>query len=150
MPAPSLPYIDTITVPVAAPPDVVWPVLLETFGAPLRAVPGRLGALLLGARPAPDTASAPGLEGLRGFGVREVDAPRRLLLAGRHRFSDYTLRFGLAPTPAGTELSAETHAAFPGVTGALYRAAVIRSHAHALLVGRILQRVRRRAEAAGR
>lgn len=43
-------------------------------------------------------------------------------------------------------LSAETHAAFPGPHGAAYKTAVIRSGAHALLVGRLLRRMRSRAE----
>jgi hypothetical protein len=42
-------------------------------------------------------------------------------------------------------LRAQTHAAFPGIVGQLYRAAVIGSGAHRLVVRRLLSRVARAA-----
>jgi hypothetical protein len=78
--------------------------------------------------------------------VAEAVPGRRARLAGRHRFSRYTLDLTLAPAPGGTTLAARTHAEFPGFLGGVYRALVITSGAHHVLVGRLLRTVARRAE----
>ena len=73
--------------------------------------------------------------------------PSRLTLRGRHWFSDYALIFHLEPVEEGrTRLIAESRALFPGVTGAVYRAAVIGSGGHVLGVRRLLSGVKRRSE----
>jgi hypothetical protein len=59
------------------------------------------------------------------------------VLAGRHRFAQYTLTFVLDPD----RLRARTQAAFPGVSGRLYRTAVIGSGAHRIVTRRMLRRV---------
>ncbi len=74
-----------------------------------------------------------------GFRVVEVEPGRRLVLRGRHRFSNYALTFVLD----GDHLRAQTHAAFPGVLGWLYRTAVIRSGGHRLVTRRLLRQVAR-------
>jgi hypothetical protein len=89
-----------------------------------------------GADPRPDPRS--------GFGIAETVAGTRLTLAGRHRFSRYTLVFELRDAaPDGTVLSATTRAAFPGARGQAYRALVIGTRAHVLATRHMLHAVRR-------
>ena len=74
-----------------------------------------------------------------------ADAGRRLELVGRHRFSRYALVFTLSDDAGGTRLAAETWAEFPGVQGRAYRAAVIGTRGHVVMVRRMLAAVARRA-----
>jgi hypothetical protein len=73
--------------------------------------------------------------------VAEAEPGRRLALRGRHRFSRYELTFVLADG----ELRAQTRAAFPGIHGRLYRAAVIGTGGHRILTRRLLRRIAARA-----
>ncbi|WP_348537569.1 hypothetical protein [Nocardia cyriacigeorgica] len=78
----------------------------------------------------------------RGFALDAIDPPRRLALAGGHRFSRYTLTFELDDDgPRHTVVRAATRAEFPGVAGAIYRALVIGSGGHKLVVRTILRRI---------
>lgn len=87
---------------------------------------------------------------LPGFAVVRVIEPAVLALQGEHRFSRYGLVFRLEQTrDERTLLRAETRAEFPGLKGRAYRAAVIGTRGHALVVNRILRAVRRRAERVG-
>ncbi|HYP49028.1 MAG TPA: hypothetical protein VEQ61_10360 [Thermoleophilaceae bacterium] len=82
--------------------------------------------------------SAPSL----GFTVTESTAPRRLVLEGRHPFSRYALVFLIDPAgDGGSVLRAQTSAAFPGLAGTAYRALVVGSGAHAIVVRRMLRRM---------
>jgi hypothetical protein len=64
------------------------------------------------------------------------------VLEGRHPFSRYALVFVIEPAAArGALVRAQTSAAFPGLAGRAYRALVIGSGAHALIVRRMLRRV---------
>jgi hypothetical protein len=74
---------------------------------------------------------------LAGFRVTESEPGRRLVLRGRHRFAIYALTFVVD----GGSLRARTDAAFPGLLGRLYRAAVIGSGGHPLVARRLLRRV---------
>lgn len=88
-----------------------------------------------------------------GFHVAAAVPEEELALAGRHHFSSYRLTFRLDDLGAGgTRVRAETRAAFPGLQGRLYRAAVIGTRMHVLVTSRILKATARRAErpAAGR
>ncbi len=135
-----LPYIDEHSQRVDARADVIWTALLKV----LRREMGRQCA---------DRAD-PGLRPRAGYG--RVRGPargkrcrasawsrpttgRRLTLRGRHRFSNYALTF----VPDGDRLRAQTHAAFPGVLGRLFRAAVIGSGGHRLVTRRLLRQVAR-------
>jgi len=142
----ALPFVDEHRVEVAAPALVVW----QKLGESLRAgtITGA-GARLLGAEPSraegdPLTAGST----IPGFGVREAVPGQKLVLAGRHRFSDYTLTFTLVDDNGTTQLAARTDAAFPGL-GRVYRALVIGSGGHRALVRRWLERIRRAAESGG-
>ena len=77
-----------------------------------------------------------------GFVLDDATPPERLALKGRHPFSVYKLVFELADEGCGhTRLSALTWAAFPGVAGKVYRALVIGSGGHRIVVRRMLKRI---------
>jgi hypothetical protein len=151
----ALPRIDEHATLVAARADEVWHALGETleqsFGRPRPARYARLVGVAdrtaSGTRPLAQGSAFP------GFRVAEAVPGRELVLLGRHHFSTYALVFRLEELeePAEgeddrTRLRAETRARFPGPFGALYRLLVISSGAHALLTGRLVAAVRRRAE----
>ena len=113
-----------------------------------RARPSAAVARLLGCEPAAAGGPRPLEVGstFPGFAVTRVDPAARLELAGRHRFSRYELVFTLHDdSRSGTRLGAETWAAFPGIHGRAYRAAVIGTRGHVVAVRRILSAVARRA-----
>jgi hypothetical protein len=129
-----LSFVDEHTLPVEAPAELVWRVLEDRMGAPTGAVAGWYGRLI-------------GVRGGRAFGVAHREPPRRLVLMGEHRFARYSLTFNVYEVgPGRSSLSAQTSAAFPGVTGRLYRAVVIDSRAHILVMRRLLVRIAERAE----
>lgn len=137
----SLPHVDEHAVVVPTGRQETWTALEryadESLGVsgtgPLAAVAARVAAAAL----APDPPS--------GFAVAERVPPSRLVLVGRHRFSCYRLAFELADVTGGTEVTARTDAAFPGVHGRTYRALVIGTRVHALVTTGMLRSVRRLA-----
>jgi hypothetical protein len=134
-----LPYIDEHSQRFDVPVDVVWMALLKVLRREMGAS-ARI-ARILGCDPAQGTAEFAGRPGeaVPGFRVVEAEPGRRLALRGRHRFSNYALTFVLD----GDRLRAQTHAAFPGVLGYLYRAAVIGSGGHRLMTRRLLRQIAR-------
>jgi hypothetical protein len=136
-----LPYIDEHAMTIGAPRDRVWVALTEVLHRETRG--GEVIARALGCEPARGTPRFDGTAGqtIPGFRVAEAEPGRRLALRGRHRFSDYQLTFVLEDG----RLRAQTHAAFPGVLGRLYRAAVIGTRGHRLVTRRLLRQVARRA-----
>jgi hypothetical protein len=135
-----LPYIDDHSQGFDAPADAVWSALLKVLrgmsgGAPI--------ARILGCDPVQGTTEFAGRlgEAVPGFRVAEAEPGRRIVLRGRHRFSNYVLTFVIDRDC----LRAQTHAEFPGVLGRLYRAAVIGSGAHRLVTRRLLRQVVRAA-----
>ncbi len=65
-----------------------------------------------------------------------------LSLRGGHRFSRYRLDFEVVEADAGrSQVWARTWAEFPGPAGAAYRALVIGSGGHRVVVRRMLGRV---------
>ena len=139
-----LPFVDEHSVPVGASADAVWAALLRTLRP---GVVGGSSALvrILGCDPregTPTFAGRPG-ETIPGFRVAEAEPGRRLVLRGRHRFADYALTFVLE----ADRLRALTHAAFPGVSGGLYRAALMWTGAHRRAARAMLRRVVRAAGA---
>ena len=144
----SLPYVDAHHVTVPAPAAAVW----DRLGADLRGGRrlGRLPAIVLGTVPgvgAGDPLSAGST--LPGFEVRESVPGRLLVLAGRHRFSEYELVWTLDEHDGVTQLGATTYARFPGIHGRIYRGLVIGSRGHRLLVRRWLRRIRDAATVTG-
>jgi hypothetical protein len=145
-----LPYVDEHVREFPAPADRVWSALLHTLGGSFRRLPDPAAAAW-GLHPRNrsgrwEESVRPG-DTLPGFEVAEVDARHLLVLRGGHRFSEYELRFELdSLTPSGTRLRARTYAAFPGLTGSVYRALVIGSRGHRIAVARMLERVGTRTE----
>jgi hypothetical protein len=86
------------------------------------------------------------LEPRSGFAVAEEEAPRHLALRGRHRFSRYELSFDVEPHADGVTVRARTAAEFPGLAGRAYRALVIGSGGHRLVVRAMLRQIARAAE----
>jgi hypothetical protein len=145
-----LPFIDEHIRQVDASPRRVWPALVTTVGGLFRDLPGWLAAAWglqhhtrMGAW---DSTVAIG-DTVPGFSVAESEPSRLLTLRGRHRFSEYELRFELEQRPdERTCVRATTSAVFPGVKGTTYRALVIGTRVHRIAVQRMLSSVAHRAE----
>jgi hypothetical protein len=143
-----LAQIDEHGVLVLAPREEVWEALVRTVPG---AFSGRATARVATALGCAETevSGEPGRIGstFPGFVVTRVIEPAALALMGRHRFSHYGLVFSLEATKdEQTLLRAETRANFPGLKGKIYRTAVIGTHGHVVVVKRLLNAVKRRAE----
>jgi len=137
-----LPYIDEHAIDVgAAPRQRIWSALVEVLRR--ETAGGEQIARALGCEP---SASSPHFDGspgqtIPGFRVAAAVRGQRLVLRGRHRFSHYELTFLLDDG----RLRAQTRAAFPGLLGRMYRAAVIGTRGHRLATRHLLRQVARRA-----
>jgi hypothetical protein len=132
-----LPFIDEHRTHVDTTPERTW-------DAVVKLVRSRL------ARPAPALLAALWrLEPASGFAVAEEAAPHHLALRGHHRFSRYELSFDVDAGPDGVMLTARTSAVFPGIAGRAYRALVIGTGGHRIIVRRMLEHIARSAERAG-
>jgi hypothetical protein len=77
-----------------------------------------------------------------GFRIGECRTNERLVLAGRHPFAVYEWVFELdALTPNRTRVRSQTWAAFPHLHGKIYRALVIGSGGHRIVVRLALKRI---------
>jgi hypothetical protein len=143
-----LPPIDEHGRLVLAPVPKVWEALLAVVSRSFSGRSARRVARALDCSPSEGEGEIDRIGStLPGFIVARVVEPAVLALEGEHRFSRYGLVFRLEPTQDDrTLLRAETRAEFPGLKGRAYRALVIDSRAHVLVVNRILNAVRRRAE----
>jgi hypothetical protein len=143
-----LPYIDEHSTCVGATPQRTWAALVAVSAA-MRGPAGPLGWLM---RLQPTLASGDWSRGveagatLPGFQVEQACPPSRLALAGRHRVSRYELVFELEEIGAeGTRVRARSWGVFPGVHGRSFRALVIGSGAHRVVVRRLLRHIEGRA-----
>jgi hypothetical protein len=145
----TLPFIDEHAATVDASPAVTWEALCAVVTASFGSARTARIARALGCVPADDDRPAGTLtEGatLPGFAVARCEAPRALRLAGRHRFARYELAFFVdALEDGGCRVRARTSASFPGLRGRAYRALVIGTGCHVLVVRRLLGATRRRA-----
>jgi hypothetical protein len=114
-----LPYIDQHAIPVATSREATWSTLLQVM-----------------CRDPQDQSTMP-----PGFVLDEARRPERLALKGRHPFAVYRLVFELEPESGSTRLRATTWAAFPGIHGKMYRALVIGTGAHRVVVRMMLKRI---------
>lgn len=146
-----LPYVDEHSVSIAAGPETVWPALVRHVTASFSGAGAERFARLLGCEPATASDWAQPAAGctLAGFRAESVERPRLLRLTGRHRFSRYALTFRVDEVDGGVRCRAETRADFPGLHGRLYRAAVIGTGGHRILLRRMFRHVKRTAETAG-
>jgi hypothetical protein len=131
-----LPHVDEHRTHVRATPERTWDAVLHLARRRLtRPAPAAFAALWR-------------LEPASGFAVAEETRPQLLALRGRHRFSRYELAFVIDPGPDGVTLRARTSAVFPGFAGRAYRALVIGSGGHRMIVRRMLKHIVRSAEGA--
>ncbi len=144
-----LPHVDDHSVVVEASALACWSAIADVVP---RAFSGRTTGVVARALGCADTAVAgprPIAAGstFPGFRVSHAEPPSELALEGRHRFSRYRLVFRVDDLgPARSRLRAETRAVFPAAAGRLYRALVIGTRGHVLVVRRLLSSVRQRAE----
>lgn len=119
-----LPYIDEHAITVNANRDDTWSALLNVL-----------------CRDTHDPTTVP-----IGFVLQEAREPVRFALQGRHPFAVYRLVFELAQdSDQRTRVRALTWADFPGVHGKAYRALVIGTRAHRVVVRGMLKRVAAKA-----
>lgn len=145
-----LPYIDEHSTTIDASCERVWSLLTQALRKDFGSSGSAPVARALGLVPAKTRGDWRGTlhpgDALPGFAVAETHPPERLELRGRHRFSSYALVFELNATgAAGCTLRAQTWAEFPGPIGHAYRALVIGSGGHRLIVRRLLRNVARHA-----
>jgi hypothetical protein len=145
------PRVDEHSVAVEAAPQVVWDAMLHVVEQSFSSSWAAAVARVLGCRDVAAFGPRPLVVGsaFPGFHVASADALREVELAGCHRFSRYALIFRLDELANGrVQLRAETRAEFPGVLGKIYRAMVIGTGGHVLVVKRLLASAKRRAERA--
>jgi len=147
-----LAYIDEYSTLVAADREHTWAALVRVLRGQLKG--GGPLARVLGASPSRCSGDWSGdLSGatMPGFAVSTTEPPLRLDLRGHHRFARYALIFELEASGDGmTRVRARTLADFPGLVGKLYRALVIGTRAHRVIVRRMLWRIQRIATARAR
>jgi hypothetical protein len=145
-----LPFIDEHTVDIAASADATWAELVASVDASFLRPTARRFARVVGCEQTEATGPRPLAAGatIAGFRVETAIPGTELVLAGRHRFAAYALRFRLEPRgQRSTRVYAETRASFPGVRGGIYRLLVITGGGHTVAVRRLLTGVKRRVEA---
>jgi hypothetical protein len=145
-----LPYIDEHSTTIDASCERVWSVLTQALRKDFDSSGSAPVARVLGLVPSRTRGDWSGTlhpgDALPGFAVAETRPLERLELRGRHRFSSYALIFELdAIGSARCTLRAQTWADFPGPIGRAYRALVIGSGGHRLIVRRLLRNVAQRA-----
>lgn len=144
-----LPRVDELSIEVGAGPDATWESVLRVAEGSTGSAGGSRGARLLGCADIEASGPRPLAVGsaFPGFHVETAERPRELTLTGSHRFSDYALTFRIDDLGDGrSRLRAETRAKFPGQKGRVYRALVIGTRGHVLVVRRLLGAAKRRAE----
>ncbi|WP_199254067.1 hypothetical protein [Mycolicibacterium mengxianglii] len=119
-----LPYIDEHAIPVDADLASTWSAILRVL-----------------CRNPADPTTVP-----FGFVLDDAAPPHEFALRGRHRFAAYRLTFVLSDVSHDaahprTRVVAETRATFPGVKGRFYRAMVIGSGGHRMVVRRMLKHI---------
>jgi hypothetical protein len=120
-----LPYIDEHATSIAADRATCWTAVLSVMCRDRR-----------------DPSSVP-----PGFHLESATPPDRFALHGRHPFAVYRLVFELTDDgPGRTRVAAQTFAAFPGAAGTVYRAIVIGTGGHGVVVRRMLGRIAALAE----
>jgi hypothetical protein len=140
-----LPYVDEHSIEIEAGAEATWQAALRIVDGSFVSGLSSSVARLLGCADVEASGPRPLAAGssVPGFRVETAEPRRQLGLGGSHRFSRYALIFRLDPLGEGrTRLRAE----FPGLRGRTYRALVIGSRGHVLMVRRMLASAKLRAE----
>jgi hypothetical protein len=151
VPLETLPPIDEHSIEVDAPAEATWAALFPTLEASFdgryaRRYAERIEAKMTGA--AGDLHHPGGT--LPGFTVTRAIAPVMLALAGEHKFAKYAVVFRIDLLPGQRScVRLETRAQFLGKKGRLYKAGVIGTRGHVIVVNRMLRTIKRRAERSG-
>jgi hypothetical protein len=132
-----LPHVDEHIVTTTAPAAAAWESVLRTLRRTMGGAPRF--ARMLGCDPPAQSDRFDGHVGqtLPGFRVVAAEPGQLITLEGRHRFARYRLTIHVD----GESVRARTDAAFPGLLGRLYRAAVIGSGAHGVITRRMLRQM---------
>jgi hypothetical protein len=144
-----LPHVDEHSIEIEAGAEATWEAALRVADGSFASTQSSRAARLLGCADVDVSGPRPLVVGstFPGFRVEAAERPQRLALGGSHRFSRYALIFRVEELGEGrTRLRAETRAEFPGLKGRVYRALVIGTRGHVLLVRRLLGAAKRRAE----
>jgi hypothetical protein len=144
-----LPFVDEHSIEIDAGAETTWEAVLRVVDGSFASTRSSTVARLLGCAEAGVSGPRPLVAGstLPGFRVEAAERPSKLGLGGSHRFSRYALILRVDPLGVGrSRLRAETRAEFPGLKGRAYRALVIGSRGHVLLLRRMLAATKRRAE----
>ena len=128
-----LPAIDTHYHAVGVSPEATWRALKQFVAKLTRPAPKLFQKLWH-------------LEPAGGFDIAEAAEPVRMVLRGHHRFARYELTFAIEPTATGATLSARSNAEFPKAAGFVYRALVIGTGGHEVVVRHMLKKIARAAE----
>ncbi|HEX8690423.1 MAG TPA: hypothetical protein VF729_09305 [Solirubrobacterales bacterium] len=144
-----LPYVDEHSIEIEADSEATWEAASRVVDGSFASTASSAFARLLGCADVEASGPRPLAVGstFPGFRVEAAERPRLLGLGGSHRFSRYALIFRVEDLGGGrTRLRAETRAEFPGLKGRAYRALVIGTRGHVLLLRRQLAAAKRRAE----
>ncbi len=144
-----LPYVDEHSIEIEADAPTTWEAALRVVDGSFGSTPTARFARLLGCADVYASGPRPLAAGstFPGFHVDTAEPPRELGLGGAHHFSRYALILRLdALSEERTRLRAETRAEFPGPKGRAYRALVIGTRGHVLMLRRLLGAAKRRAE----
>ncbi len=144
-----LPFVDELDIQLKATPEAVYLAVARHIERSLQSSGPRLFSRILACQSRGSSFSVPPAAGqvTNGFHVAQAESPGLLVLEGTHRFAIARLSCIIGPGEEGrTRLAARTAAAFPGLKGALYRALVISSGAHTVVVKQMLAKISRLAE----
>ena len=148
VPLEKLPPIDEHYIDVEAPAEATYAALFPTMESALGTrfahnYCERVGAMETEAR---GDLHHPGGT-LPGFTVTRAVAPVMLAMTGEHRFAKYGVVFRIDLLPGQrSRVRLETRAEFTPGRGKLYKAAVVGTRGHVLMVNRMLRSIKRRAE----
>ncbi len=148
VPLEDLPPIDEHYIEVEAPAEATYAALFPTLESALgskfaHSYCERIGAVETEAH---GDLHHPGGT-LPGFTVTRAIAPVMLALTGEHKYAKYAVVFRIDLLPGQrSRVRIETRAQFAPRRGTLYKAAVIGTRGHILIVNRMLRSIKRRAE----
>lgn len=148
VPLEELPPLDEHGIEVDAPAEVAWAAIFPTLE---KSLDGKFAHRYTERVGASETEMHGDLHHpggtLPGFTVTRAITPVMLVLAGEHHFSKYALVFRIDLLPGQrSRVRIESRAQFFGAKGRFYRAGVVGTRGHVIVVRRMLRAIKRRAE----